>query len=143
MFTVSFLLCLSHAFGVSWFEVSDRGQSVLSVHVGVSGDGSKMIASYYMWPLFTSSDGGASWTNHTSLGSHNWQAVGVSDDGSKMVAATFSKVCISSDGGASWTEASVASFQGIAVSPDGSKMAGVVTFGSATMVAQAGLKTPR
>ena len=47
-----------------------------------------------------------------------------------MVATTYSKACTSSDGGASWTEASVASFEGVAVSPDRSKMAGVVHGGN-------------
>jgi alpha-tubulin suppressor-like RCC1 family protein len=74
--------------------------------VDITPDGTKAVFSDrdagYIW---TSADGGATWTAQTASGVRNWFGVAMSEDGLKIAAiASTGKVYISDDGGATWNE---------------------------------------
>jgi hypothetical protein len=54
--------------------------------VSVSGDGQVMVAAVSSGPLYVSFDGGNSWQEQTSTGSHEWKRVILSRDGKTVVA---------------------------------------------------------
>ena len=78
-----------------------------SIYTDCDNDGSHLIAAVYNGRLYTSADGGASWTERQPAGAanKNWQAVAMDSDGSHLIAAIFlGRLYTSADGGASWTE---------------------------------------
>lgn len=78
-----------------------------SIYTDCDNDGSHLIAAVYNGRLYTSADGGASWTERQPAGDTNidWQAVASDDDGSHLIAAEYGgRLYTSADGGASWTE---------------------------------------
>lgn len=105
--------------------------------VASSADGMKLIAADYAGSLYTSTDGGSTWTERTSAGSHNWFSVASSSDGDKLIASTSDTVFsngnwnnvgnlyTSVDGGATWvqrTSGGVGAWSSVASSADGSKL---------------------
>lgn len=108
----------------------------------VSADGSRIVTGVSTSYLYTSDDGGETWTELTELGTDNWASVALSGDGSTIVAVgslygigtddggetffeagTPTHIAISHDFGETWTRAESAGlhyWQGAAVSYDGS-----------------------
>jgi len=113
--------------GESWQKTSagpTRWQSITS-----SSDGLQLIAVVEGGFIWSSQDGGETWTQNTSVEFSDWSAVSSSDDGVQVVAAasTAGALYTSSDAGETWTEVadSVANWQGVAVSSDGSTTAAI------------------
>ena len=119
-------------------SVANRGwQAVAS-----SADGLKLVAADYLGPasaggqIYTSIDGGASWTPRGS--NHFWFAVASSADGVKLVAVdsvgtnfTGGQIYTSTDSGVTWTARETNRFWGaVASSTDGVKLVAVDYFGS-------------
>ena len=118
-------------------SVANRGwQAVAS-----SADGLKLVAADYLGPasaggqIYTSIDGGASWTPRGS--NHFWFAVASSTDGVKLVAVDSvgtnfngGQIYTSTDSGVTWTARETNRFWGgIASSADGVKLMAVDYFG--------------
>ena len=119
-------------------SVANRGwQAVAS-----SADGLKLVAADYLGPasaggqIYTSIDGGASWTPRGS--NHFWFAVASSADGVKLVAVDSvgtnfngGQIYTSTDSGVTWTARETNRFWGaVASSSDGVKLVAVDYFGS-------------
>jgi photosystem II stability/assembly factor-like uncharacterized protein len=82
--------------------------------------------------LYTTSDGGATWTERTRAGSRGWNAyyspspIASSRDGLKLAAVADGYIQTSSDGGATWVQRTGAGnreWRGIAISDDGLRLA--------------------
>lgn len=88
-------------------------------------------------PVFTSADGGVTWTYQTSAGSSYWTSIASSADGTDLVAAgmsaaTTSEVRTSIDSGVAWINHKIGgSYNGILVtsSADGTHLAAAVDDG--------------
>ena len=119
-------------------SAANRGwQSVAS-----SADGLKLVAADYLGPasaggqLYTSTDGGASWTPRGN--NHFWFAVASSADGVKLVAVdsvgsnfTGGQIYTSTDSGVTWVARESNRFWGgVASSADGVKLVAVDYFGA-------------
>ena len=117
---------------------ANRGwQSVAS-----SADGLKLVAADYLGPasaggqLYTSTDGGASWTPRGN--NHFWFAVASSADGVKLVAVdsvgtnfTGGQIYTSTDSGVTWVARESNRFWGaVASSTDGVKLVAIDYFGA-------------
>lgn len=80
--------------------------------------------------IWTSADGGATWTDRTAPGSLSWFSIASSADGSRLAAVELGgDIWTSTDGGTSWTDQAAAGarrWNSIASSADGSKLAAVV-----------------
>jgi len=72
-----------------------------------SADGSKIFAAAYNGNIFTSTDGGANWTEVLDT-THAWQDITIADDGSvgAAIAANGGDVYVSKDSGATWNPTS-------------------------------------
>lgn len=71
--------------------------------VAISSDGSKIIAAGDS--LFTSSDGGTTWVQASTVGTRRffeWKGVAMSSDGSQMAACGYGEIWTSMDTGATW-----------------------------------------
>ena len=97
--------------------------------------------------IYTSSNGGASWTQQTSAPSANWTSIDSSSDGSKLVAVVNGGgIYTSSNYGVTWvqqTNAPVRSWSSIASSGDGTKLAAAINNATTggIFVAQASAQT--
>jgi hypothetical protein len=109
-------------------EVSG-GEGVSWGSVACSSDGMKLVACVYNGYVFTSVDGGVTWTERTEAGYRTWMAVASSSDGTKLVACVGGNggfIYTSDDSGATWTERTGAgswSWGAVASSSDGTKLA--------------------
>ena len=64
----------------------------------------KLAIAVYNYDIFTSTDGGATWTNDTTgLGNLPWELIASSADGEKLAATEDNDIWTSTDGGATWT----------------------------------------
>jgi photosystem II stability/assembly factor-like uncharacterized protein len=101
----------------------------------MSADGSKLAAAVNGGGIYTSSNGGANWTQQASAPSANWTSIDSSADGSKLAAvATGGGIYTSSNYGVTWTQgtnAPVRSWSSITSSADGTKLAAAVNNASA------------
>jgi len=99
-----------------------------------SSDGSKLVAGViggtigeFNYNLFTSSDYGNNWIEHTSFSNKSWYSVASSSDGSKLAACDLNGyIYTSTDSGANWTEQTNSGerfWTGITSSSDGTKLA--------------------
>ncbi len=83
--------------------------------------------------IWTSSDGGKTWTQQTGSGSRSWGGIVMSGDGTKIAAyVSNGYIFCSSDGGVTWntlTGAGSRSWSSIAMSSDGSTIAACVNPG--------------
>jgi photosystem II stability/assembly factor-like uncharacterized protein len=98
--------------------------------IATSANGLKLVAVVYGGLIYTSTDGGVTWTERAaSLGNKNWQCVASSADGVKLVAAANGDyIYTSSDSGVSWTQqldSSTAQWSDISSSADGTLLAAV------------------
>jgi len=112
-----------------WYltRIADISETA-TIETAQDSDGSHLIAAVYNGRLYTSADGGASWTERQPAGAtnKNWCAVASDGDGSHLIAAIENeKIYESTDGGASWTEIKpvgglVGRWQSLGMSDDGS-----------------------
>jgi hypothetical protein len=100
------------------------------VSITSSADGTRLAAAVGGGSIYTSSDGGASWTQQTSAPSASWTSIDSSSDGSKLVAVVSGGgIYTSSNYGVTWvqqTNAPVRSWSSVASSADGTKLAVVI-----------------
>jgi len=114
-----------------WYltRIADISETA-TIETAQDSDGSHLIAAVYNGRLYTSADGGASWTERQPAGAanKNWRAVASDGDGSHLIAAIFlGRLYTSADGGASWTERQPAGdtnidWQAVASDGDGSHL---------------------
>ncbi len=100
--------------GSSWYSIAS------------SSDGTKLAAVVMGGYIYTSTDGGATWTEQTSSGSRQWYSIASSSDGTKLAAVVVGGYIYTSiDGGATWTEQTSSGsrwWYSIASSSDGNKL---------------------
>ena len=140
------VIALSIDYGITWSDVPLSAFALWTTTknwktIASSANGDKIIAATSVDAntnrIWTSSDGGATWTNQTNAPANKvWQGVSSSADGTKLAAvatgawSTTPVVCTSNDSGVTWTEhTSLPSFvwMGVASSADGIKIA-IVTY---------------
>ena len=81
------------------------GSTTSFASVKMSDDGQFIVAGGGGTNIFTSSDGGANWTEQTGSGIGTWNALGMSADGSLIVAGALgASIYTSTDFGVTWTE---------------------------------------
>ena len=115
-----------------WLEHPNSWRAVAS-----SSDGTKLIAGpstylFFDWPVYISTNSGATWTPSGSPAA-GWVSVASSSDGSKLVAASDAGIYTSANSGVTWTQHSIpryslaayASWGSVALSSDGSKFVAV------------------
>jgi hypothetical protein len=79
------------------------------ISVASSSDGMKLIAAAENGYIYTSIDGGITWSERTSAGIRAWYGVASSADGTKLIATVYAgSVYISSDSGQSWNQTTLA-----------------------------------
>ena len=134
--------------GATWTERTSAGSRVWQ-DITSSADGTKLAAVVFTtkdnYPfvsppgyIYTSTDGGVSWTERTSAGSRNWESITSSADGTKLAALVYPDrdsvgnildagyIYTSTDSGATWTEQILVwHWYGITGSADGTKLAAV------------------
>jgi hypothetical protein len=98
--------------------------------VAMSSDGIRQVAAAASGNLYTSTDGGISWTLRASPGAV-WSGVASSADGIKLVAVSNGgSIYLSADAGATWTsDASSRAWSGVASSADGTRLVAVEYLG--------------
>ena len=106
--------------------------------IASSADGSKLAAIVSGGYVYTSEDGGVTWTEQTSSGRRSWTGITISADGTKLAACVSLRfflsavpgyIYTSADGGATWTEQTSAGcrfWQDITCSADGTTLAAAV-----------------
>jgi hypothetical protein len=99
-----------------------------------SADGTKLVAGTANGYVYTSNDSGATWTEHTSIGSRLWMGVAISDDGTHIAVGSYNKFFyISNDSGATWIYKSfptlIDSVHSITMSSSGQKIAAAGRYG--------------
>jgi hypothetical protein len=99
--------------------------------ISVSTDGAKLAAltfSGYGY-VYTSTNGGGSWTERTGMWQGQWESLAASSNGSKLVIwGRETYIYTSTNGGATWVQRTASwqrDWQGIASSADGTKLAAV------------------
>ncbi len=95
----------------AWFDVAS------------SADGLKLVGVIYDYYIYTSSDGGETWTTRLYDLNRSWVAVAISADGSKLAAVQYSgNIFTSTDGGVNWTEqtnSGARAWSSVSISSDG------------------------
>ena len=129
---LSFFSHMATAAGGQWQwsplpEVRVPGSPMPWYSIASSDDGTVIVAGTLYGFLYTSTDSGATWTEHTTLGNKGWTAAASSADGAKLVAADWGRyIYTSTDSGATWTERSSAGsrlWRSVASSANGTKLA--------------------
>ncbi len=119
------------------FTSTNGGASFSQVHsaplgywyaITSSADGSHLAAAQYIneGQIWTSTDGGASWTK-TGAPNYAWTCIASSADGSRLVAAmAYSSTYTSTNGGTNWTQCVIpTSISEVVSSADGMRLAAV------------------
>lgn len=91
----------------TWTERTTGGSSAVNWHTDSDADGSNLIAAGYGDHVYTSSNGGANWTQRQPAGVSTlaWNTVASDEDGSNLIAAVENgRIYTSSDSGVNWTE---------------------------------------
>lgn len=138
---ISLLVAHSGGLLAAWVQLTPPVSRTSWSEIACSGDGLKMAAVVDSGMIWTSADGGGTWTARAGAGVRNWKSVAVSADGSRIMAIEVtstenvvggivsylhsSGAWLSVDGGTTWTlKTSQASrWNKVAISPDGSKVA--------------------
>ena len=122
--------------GMTWTtRAADRG-TLQWIAVASSSDGMKLVAASNAEPygsssngyVYTSTNGGVTWTQISSASAANWRDIASSADGTKLIAASYSgtgHIYTSEDGGSNWiTEPALAAgpWFSVASSSDGMKL---------------------
>jgi photosystem II stability/assembly factor-like uncharacterized protein len=105
----------------------------------MSADGSRAVAVAANGLLYTSSDGGLTWTARTTT-PRTWGGVAISEDGSRIVGVvTAGNIHVSTDGGATFTAvagAGTADWRSVAGSRDGQRLLAVASLYNGLPAAQ-------
>lgn len=95
--------------------------------ISSSSDGLRLAVAKNAGYIYTSVDGGASWTESTGAGSRGWMFVASSADGTRLAAVDYGGyIYTSADGGATWNERTSAgrhNWYSLASSADGMRLA--------------------
>lgn len=75
-------------FGASWSALSASGTTKSWYGITMSSDGTKLAAIDYGGYIYTSTNGGTSWTQQVGAGVRNWISISTSSDGSILWATT-------------------------------------------------------
>ena len=115
--------------------------------VASSASGSNLVATVTGGFIYTSSDGGATWTPQNQLSSLAWTSVASSADGARLIAAYNGPgyVFTSSDSGFTWLASAAATnaqWTAVACSADGSKLVAAASDGNLWTSAQGATTTP-
>jgi len=109
--------------------------------VASSDDGTKLAAAVADDYIYTSADGGTTWTKRTGSGVRTWGDIASSADGIKLAATELwgGRIYTSADSGATWTpRATNRNWGSIASSADGTKLAANVWGGKIYTSADSG-----
>jgi hypothetical protein len=134
--------------GATWMQRTGAGAHSWGP-ISSSADGTKLAAGVYnnsvtagSWDgiagyLYTSTDGGVTWTQRPAAGQRKWTGIASSADGTKLAAVASEDssenpvyVETSSDGGETWTDQTASGqrdWASIASSADGTKLAAAAT----------------
>lgn len=136
--TCGSLVFVSHDFGTSWNSspwTTDNNAFV--TEMTISDDGQRMnlaqptTNSQWGGPIYTSTNGGASWIRNVAAGTRTWWGIVASGDGRVIVATHISNnpswmtpdgfIYVSRDYGVTWVQASIGNsqFWGSRISADG------------------------
>jgi len=115
--------------------------------VASSANGSNLVATVTGGFIYTSSDGGSTWTPQNQLSSLAWTSVASSADGSRLITAYNGPgyVFTSSDSGFTWLASAAApnaQWTAVACSADGSKLVAAASDGNLWTSAQGSATTP-
>ena len=115
---------LAGAAGSNWVQTGPSFPPWSSI--ASSGDGTRLAAWSYNNGVYTSTDGGVTWTQQTNSPTLRAQAIASSADGTRLAAAMFNNgIYTSTNSGVTWTQqtnAPTASWQSIASSADGTRL---------------------
>lgn len=128
---IGFFVLSTNASAATWVK-----QSALAdwTSIASSSNGQRLVASPFSGYLYTSKDGGVTWTQRISSGkAHNWYSVSASADGLKLAAAdnqivgelNGGYIYTSMDGGETWIKQSNSGLYrwwSVASSADGTKL---------------------
>jgi hypothetical protein len=127
--------------GATWTEQTSAGKRYWS-SIASSSDGTKLaaapcdtkIADHFERGayIYTSIDGGATWTEQTGAGKYCWGSITSSSDGTRLAATDGDYIYTSTDGGVTWTrriDAVNRWWESITSSADGTKLAAVIDDG--------------
>lgn len=119
--------------GYGWtsHDVPGSMGKVLWNSVVCSSDGLDLLAAVKGGYLYTSTDGGSTWTERASAGSRQWSSLASSADGSILYAVAGSAIFLSMNHGVSWAQRPAGGFGGpsaIACSSNGAKVAVSITY---------------
>ena len=118
--------------GVNWSTVAVAGSNTFGRSIAISSNGQKIAACWAQGYIYTSTDGGVTWTQRIT---GNWDYITSSSDGTKLAACANlgQSIYTSTDSGATWTQRTSAGsrdWTSITSSSDGSKLAACVGNGS-------------
>ena len=116
-------LYLSSDYGQTWINLSAANSFNTNwVSVDISDDGQKLVATGYQNYVYTSSNGGTTWTTRTAV-SGTQVRVASSSDGNVIVATNWgSNLRLTTDGGANWDSEPVSrDWFTPAINPSGTK----------------------
>jgi hypothetical protein len=116
-------LYLSSDYGQTWINLSAANSFNTNwVSVDISDDGQKLVATGYQNYVYTSSNGGTTWTTRTAV-SGTQVRVASSSDGNVIVATNWgSNLRLTTDGGANWDSEPVNRYWFTpAINPSGTK----------------------
>lgn len=114
--------------GTQWTRNNIGGGNFYNNNLASSTDGMTLVGAEFLGYVYTSTNGGQTWTQRAAGGTApgSWRSIAISGDGTKMIAGTNgNNLFTSTDGGATWTQRSPAggatlrSYQ-VAISGDGS-----------------------
>jgi hypothetical protein len=114
--------------GATWATSTSAGTGNWQ-RVTISADGTKLVANQYGGGVFTSTDGGTTWTKTSAIAyQHFWSSIASSADGTKLAAVENygGDIYTSTDSGATWTDRAAAgsrNWTSITSSSDGTKLA--------------------
>ena len=141
MFAREWLMCyfvgMVTSYDVTYFP-TDPYPGQAWQNVGLTPDGTKVVAMVNNARIYVSSDSGSTWSMDTSVGIQSWNGVAMSADGTRMAAISRDRgVYLSTDGGATWaadtrvttSDPFLSSWNGVGMSSDGLTIA-VAGYGS-------------
>jgi photosystem II stability/assembly factor-like uncharacterized protein len=134
--------------GVTWAWTQRSVPNHSWYAVAISANGARIVAIATDGAIFTSADGGATWTERTIPGKDGWSSVVSSADGTTLATISYNgDIATSTDAGATWADRTLAGYHNwasIAGSADGTKLAAVEYGGYIHTSDDAGLTwTPR
>lgn len=137
------LMFISTNGGQSWLQ---RETARKWSHVALAADGMRIVATVGdgyggTGHIYSSVDGGATWSSFTNLGIRNWRRAVVSSDGKMIVAAEYyGPLYISRDFGVTWkqwTDAGFRFWKELAASSNCSKFVAIVGTKSGIIISTA------